>query len=104
MSDGELRPGTALFLRGFKDHPNDLTQLSFPAPKEKGRYHLAIWLGTWKDGEPTATERLNKMGWFYDPDRTAKAIEAEGGDAQSGSVRKDESAVGKADLPDNSGV
>lgn len=72
MSDGELRPGTALFMRAFKDHPNDTCQLSFPAPSEKGRYHLAIWLGTWKEGEPTAKERLNAMGWVYDPEAAAK--------------------------------
>lgn len=74
MSDGELRPGVALFLRAFKDHPNENTQLSFSAPPEKGRYHLAIWLGTWAEGEPVAAERLNEMGWFYDPDRARNAV------------------------------
>lgn len=71
MSDGELRPGVALFLRAFKEHPCEDVQLSFAAPKERGRYHLAIWLGTWKEGEATVPARLNALGWVYDPERAA---------------------------------
>lgn len=100
MSDGELRVGTALFLRSFKDHPSDSLMLSFPAPKQKGRYHLAIWLGTWAEGEAGATERLNAMGWHYDPDKAAKAMEArQGQDPQGLDGDSHDSAVGNADLP-----
>lgn len=74
MSDGELKPGTALLLRSFKDHPNDTCQLTFPAPKEKGVYHLAVWLGTWKEGDPGTDKRLNALGWVYDPEAARQAL------------------------------
>ncbi len=97
MSDGELRPGVALFLRAFKDHPNETAVLSYPAPREKGRYHLAIWLGTWAEGDGSASERLNAMGWVYDP-KAAQVIEARRA-ATTGAVH--ESAV-RQDAPDTS--
>jgi hypothetical protein len=73
MSDGELKPGDGLLLRAFQDHPADTVKLSYGAPKEKGRYHLALWLGTWKEGESDVDTRLNALGWVYDPERARSA-------------------------------
>lgn len=72
----DLMPGTALLLRAFKDHPAETLQLSYGAPSEKGRYHLALWLGTWKDGEANVDERLNALGWVFDPARALLARQA----------------------------
>ena len=66
-----LTPGDGLLLRAFKDHPAETLQLSYGAPKEKGRYHLAMWLGTWVEGDKGVDERLNALGWVFDPERAA---------------------------------
>lgn len=75
MSDGELKPGDGILLRGFTDHPADTVKLTYGAPKQKNRYHLALWLGTWAEGEPTVDERLNALGWVFDPERAKEARE-----------------------------
>lgn len=79
MADGSLKLGDGLLLRAFVDHPSDTIKLSYKAPA-KGRYHLALWLGTWAEGEPDVDARLNAIGWVYDP-AAAKALLAKAGAA-----------------------
>ena len=64
-----LVPGDGLLLRSFVDHPAETLSLSYKAPKQKGRYHLALWLGTWTEGEANVDQRLNALGWVFDPER-----------------------------------
>lgn len=78
--NGSLKVGDGLLLRGFTDHPAEGFKLNYSAPKERGRYHLALWLGTWADGEPDVDKRLNAIGWVYDPER-ARAVIAKAGAA-----------------------
>lgn len=75
MSAGDLKPGDGLLLRGFIDHPADTVKLSYGAPKKKGHYHLALWLGIWSEGSATVDERLNHLGWVFDPERARAAAE-----------------------------
>lgn len=80
MSNGELKVGDGLLLKSFTDHPADTVRLSYKAPP-KGRYHLALWLGLWSEGEPDVDARLNAIGWVYDP-VAARAILKESTDAR----------------------
>lgn len=72
MSD--LTPGDGLLLRAFVDHPSPTVKLSYGAPKGKQHYHLALWLGIWSEGDLSVDDRLNHLGWFYDPERARAAI------------------------------
>lgn len=66
-----LKPGDGLLLKAFTDHPAETVKLSYKGPTERGRYHLALWLGTWKEGEASVDARLNQLGWVFDPERAA---------------------------------
>lgn len=76
MSDGELKLGDGLLLRGFSEHPTPTVKLNYGAPKAKGAYHLMMWLGIWSEGGMGSDERLNHLGWVFDPKAAAAAIEA----------------------------
>lgn len=69
----DLTPGDGLLLRGFTDHPAPTVKLNYGAPKGKRHYHLALWLGIWSDGEASVDERLNNLGWVFDPERARAA-------------------------------
>lgn len=71
-----LTPGDGLLLRGFKDHPTNGTILTYGAPKKRGHYHLAMWLGIWSEGSASVDERLNQLGWVFDPERARKTRDA----------------------------
>jgi hypothetical protein len=76
MTEGSLAPGDGLLLRAFTDHPADTVKLSYGPPKEKGRYYLTLWLGTWKEGEADVDARLNALGWVFDPERAREALKS----------------------------
>lgn len=73
MSHGELTPGDGLLLKAFVDHPADTVKWSYKAPPKtadgKPRYHLALWLGIWHEDSSSVDERLNALGWVFDPER-----------------------------------
>jgi hypothetical protein len=79
MSVEQLKLGDGLLLKSFVDHPADTVKLTYKSPPN-GRYHLAVWLGTWAEGEPDVDARLNAIGWVYDPER-ARAYLQENRDA-----------------------
>lgn len=91
MSDGKLTLGDGLLLRAFRDHPRPRVKLDYDAPKKRDSYHLAVWLGIWSEGSADVDERLNHLGWVYDPARAAQAIKARRAETGTGSVH--ESAV-----------
>ena len=74
---GEIKLGDGILLRGFVDHPSPTVKLSYTAPKGKNHYHLVLWLGVWAEGEASVDERLNALGWVFDPER-ARAITTKG--------------------------
>lgn len=98
MSGVDLTPGDGLLLRSFVDHPADTVKLSYGAPRGKRHYHLALWLGIWTEGDAGVDERLNHLGWVFDKERAAQAIEAQRAETGTGSVH--ESAVPTGDAPD----
>lgn len=98
MSVGELTPGDGLLLRAFRDHPAPTVKLEYGAPEKRDSYHLAMWLGIWSEGSADVDERLNHLGWIFDPKAAAQAIEARRAETL-GSVH--ESAAGNADAPEN---
>lgn len=78
MTDGTLKPGDGLLMKGFTDHPSPTIKLSYKGPPRKGHYHIAVWLGVYANGVPgpagaSVDERLNLLGWVYDPKRADKA-------------------------------
>lgn len=77
---GSLTPGDGLLLRAFKDYPTETAVLSYDAPGNtddgKKRYHLALWLGIWHDCASSVDDRLNALGWVFDPERAREAAEA----------------------------
>lgn len=85
MSDGELKPGDGLLLKAFTDFVSDTCQMSYKTPTKsadgKPRYHLAMWLGLWHDGAANVDERLNHLGWVYDPEAAQAAIAKATGNA-----------------------
>lgn len=83
--------GDGLLLRSFRDHPTADLKLDYGAPKDRQSYHLALWLGIWKEGSASVDERLNALGWVFDTARAAAAIEARRA-ATTGAV-EDESAI-----------
>lgn len=78
----KLEMGRGLLLKGFKDYPADQLQVSFGAPG-KGRYHIACYLGVFDPEADGALamgtdERLNAMGWVFDPERAKELCEEKG--------------------------
>ena len=82
MGAAHLRAGDGLLLRGFTDHATPTIKLSYGAPKQKGRYHLALWLGTWAEGDADVDTRLNALGWVFDPKRAKSARTTSGSDGE----------------------
>jgi predicted GNAT superfamily acetyltransferase len=73
-----LTPGDGLLLRAFVHHPSPTVKLSYGAPKGKQHYHLALWLGIWTEGDASVDQRLNALGWVYDPERARAALKEAG--------------------------
>lgn len=94
MSD--LKMGDGLLLRAFKDHPSDTVQLSYTAPKGKHHYHLAVWLGIWTEGEQGVDERLNRLGWVFDPQRARELCSAAASVAGTGTAETAPQAQGRS--------
>ena len=76
----QLRPGDGLLLKGFTDNPSPNLSLSYKGPG-KGLYHISLYLGVYgPDHEKPAyrmdvDERLNHLGWVFDPIRARAIIE-----------------------------
>jgi hypothetical protein len=75
----ELQLGDGVLMKAFKWHSSDgNVVLSFGGPKPKGEYHLFMWLGTYSDNDETkqasADDRLNALGWVFDPKAAAQAF------------------------------
>lgn len=74
--------------------------LDYRAPSKRGSYHLALWLGIWSEGTATVDDRLNALGWVFDPMRAAQAIEARSGETrEAGLDPKPASPVPNGDAP-----
>jgi hypothetical protein len=72
----ELQPGDGVCMKAFKWHsPDGFAVLSYAGPKKKDAFHLFMWLGVFSSSssDATADERLNALGWVFDPER-AKTI------------------------------
>lgn len=74
-----LNPGDGILMKGFKSHVGDgYSNMTFGAPKGKLAYHLFMWLGVYEDAHPsrnsTADDRLNALGWVFDPAAAKKAL------------------------------
>lgn len=86
---GTLTPGDGLLLKAFTDYPSDTIRLSYKGPKRG--YHISCYLGVFipdEDGPAGANvdERLNALGWVFDPERAKSEYARAKGARQDGAA------------------
>lgn len=76
MTDG-LQFGEGILMKGFKSYFAN-GWLNYGAPKGKTAHHLFMWLGVFDENDATkqasADDRLNALGWVFDPKAAAAAL------------------------------
>ncbi|MGB3846021.1 MAG: hypothetical protein WA940_09145 [Sphingopyxis sp.] len=75
----ELQFGEGILMKRFKSYFAN-GWLNYGAPKGKTAHHLFMWLGVYDENDETkqasADDRLNALGWVFDPKAAEAALSA----------------------------